>query len=430
MRYTVTEYTTAGGAKGLIASVPGSTVVQSSINFRAGYKYVDDYQHKYETAHLLEHMLYATSKRYPGPRELDYQMTRNGGYSNAFTSEDAITYVTMGPDFDWERMTGISINTIEAPNLTDEYFKLEKNIVRTELNDYLSDPSRVLVPLMQQRAGIRTMAYEDRLKIIDNVTLEDIKKHYQKTHTLANMRFIVAGDFSDPARLAKLKDKLDQIKLPAGKKRTEILSEVPHPTEPTLVVRNESPSIIFRFTLTVPRQLNPEERIVMGLLDGTLNGAGKSLIYGQARENGLVYDCWSGASTSKYYSTWRFGGSATTENLPKFFGLAIDELLKLKHGELSSEVFESTRTRYLGRLRMGLQTTYDLVDYLADDYFYDDKIMDYATQEKLTSSVEKDAAIELAKEFLNEKNLSLGLYGKTDETMLNLINAKLQKLFS
>ena len=57
MKYDVSEYTTKRGSKGLIISVADAPVVSMDFEFRAGYRYGVDFDHKIQVAHVLEHMM-------------------------------------------------------------------------------------------------------------------------------------------------------------------------------------------------------------------------------------------------------------------------------------------------------------------------------------------------------------------------------------
>ncbi len=56
MKYKITEYTTKRGSKGLILNVADAPVVSMRFQFRAGYRYVKDYDRKSQVAHVLEHV--------------------------------------------------------------------------------------------------------------------------------------------------------------------------------------------------------------------------------------------------------------------------------------------------------------------------------------------------------------------------------------
>ena len=66
MRHTAQEVTLKNGAKGLFIHVPGATVMSMEINFRAGdFLCPED---KWETAHLMEHLLLGANEQIPRAR--------------------------------------------------------------------------------------------------------------------------------------------------------------------------------------------------------------------------------------------------------------------------------------------------------------------------------------------------------------------------
>ena len=91
MKYTVQEYQLKSGAKGLIVNVPGSPVMSSQFRFRAGARFVKDYAHKSETAHIMEHMAFGASDGFESAQAYDAAFTKNGAMHNAFTEDYAMT---------------------------------------------------------------------------------------------------------------------------------------------------------------------------------------------------------------------------------------------------------------------------------------------------------------------------------------------------
>ena len=73
MKYDVSEYTTKRGSKGLIISVADAPVVSMDFEFRAGYRYVDDFDHKIQVAHVLEHMMCRVNDKYRDPIKKEQQ---------------------------------------------------------------------------------------------------------------------------------------------------------------------------------------------------------------------------------------------------------------------------------------------------------------------------------------------------------------------
>ena len=61
MKHIVTEVKLRNGAKGLLIHIPDASVMSFEFNFRAGEYLVDP--EKWETPHLMEHMLLGANER-------------------------------------------------------------------------------------------------------------------------------------------------------------------------------------------------------------------------------------------------------------------------------------------------------------------------------------------------------------------------------
>ena len=91
--------------------------------------------------------------------------------------------------------------------------KQRRGNIRNELSGLLMHDV-VLLWLDSSRAGGKTMTLGDQIKTIDNITLDDVVEHHTLTHTIQNMRFIIAG--KSLADVIKLKKSSNHEELPAG----------------------------------------------------------------------------------------------------------------------------------------------------------------------------------------------------------------------
>src|ERR1700722_8681331 len=102
MKHTTTEVKLKNGAKGLLIDIPDAIVMSFELNFRAGEYLVEE--KKWETPHLMEHMLLGANERYPKARLFQAEIEKNGAYSNASTSVYDIMYEAECADFEWDRV--------------------------------------------------------------------------------------------------------------------------------------------------------------------------------------------------------------------------------------------------------------------------------------------------------------------------------------
>jgi predicted Zn-dependent peptidase len=335
-------------------------------------------------------------------------------------------YVAECASFEWERILNLQKSAIRDPKFTKEEFAAEYGNVKSELTGYLSRAERVLWPKIAQAIGENTLTYQERLETMPNVSVKDIREHYAITHTAGNLRFVVAGDFS--GRMGKLREILNAFDLDEGERPPLPVDEM-HSFQPFVVRRKDVPDITFGWTMNLPRRLSDDEDTAMGALNHILNGTLHSRIQGEARQKGLVYGIWSETSTSEHNSAWDFGAAVEADKLNKLFDLIVQEIKRVQDGDISEAEIESAKQYSLGRHQMGIQTVGQINNWLANRYFFDGCIEDFASQPERIKKVSKNRIVDTARQFFSANCWGIGLYGNTEKAIAEALNEKLATLF-
>src|SRR4051812_45447677 len=218
MRHTVQEISLNNGAKGLLVHIPDASVMTFDINFRAGEYLVRP--EKWEVPHLMEHVLLGANELHPRARDFQAELEKNGAYSNATTGVYDITYEAECADFEWDRVLGLMLVAITKPLFLDEEFEAEFGNVEEEMAARSNNHFRRLSLEMRKSLGLIAKTDAERLDLMSNVNVDDLRKHYERTHVAPNMRFIIAGNFT-PARQGAIQSLLENIDLPKAGKRFE-----------------------------------------------------------------------------------------------------------------------------------------------------------------------------------------------------------------
>jgi predicted Zn-dependent peptidase len=426
MQHEVSEFILKSGGRGLIVNVPSAPVMSAQFHFRAGNRFVQRGREKWETAHIMEHMAFGANNGFQSGADYDAVFTENGAYHNAWTSDIAMCYVAECANFEWERILGLQKSAICDPKFTEEEFTAEYGNVKSELTSYLSSANRVLWPKLAQSLGENTLTYAERLDVMPNISVRDIREHYTRTHTAGNLRFVVAGDFA--GRLGKLREILNSFDLSEGDRPPLPVDEM-HSFQPFVVRRKDVPDITFGWTMNLPRRLSDDEDAAMEALNHILNGTLHSRIQGEARTKGLVYGIWSETSASEHNSSWDFGAAVEADKLNRLFDLITREVKRVQEGDLSEAEIESAKQYALGRHQMGIQTVGQINNWLAGRYFFDGRIEDFAAQPDRIRKISKNRIVDTARQFFTANCWGLGLYGNTEKAVADTLNEKLSKLF-
>lgn len=426
MKHTVSELILKNGARGLVIDVPGAQVMSTQFHFRAGNRFVRD-KSIYETAHIMEHMAFGANRLCKDAHEYEAEFTKNGAYHNAFTSDTSMVYEAECAKFEWDRILDLQRTAITQPMFIEDEFVSERGNVKSELTGYLNVPDRLLWPKLAQELGEDTLTFPERLAVLNDIKLSDIKEHYKRTHTAGNLRFVVAGDFS--RQQGKLEEMLNAWELPEGERLPIPVDEL-HSAGAFLIRRKDAPNLTFGLSLNVSRRLSDEEDNAMDFLNHILTGTLRSRILGRARKKGVVYSMFSDTSTYEHNSSWDFGAQANIDTVDQLIDIMVEEIAAVIAGNVDESEVEAARSYALGRHQMGAQTVGRINSWYAGRYFFDGKIEDFLKQPEVINAVTKEQIVDTARQFFAAHCWSLGAYGNSDIAFIRELSAKFEPLFS
>ena len=409
MKHTVTELDLSNGAKGLFVHVPNASVMTFDVNFRAGDFLCDP--DKWETAHLMEHLLLGANVRIPRARAFQAEFEKNGAYSNASTSSYDITYEAECADFEWERIADLLLTAISKPLFLEDEFKAEYGNVREEMTGRANNHFRHLSLALRESYGYRIKTDQERVKLMKNVTVEDVREHYKKTHFTSNMRFVIAGKLTE-SRVQKLSELLETISLPRGRGRIALPDERPKGLKEPLYIQNRTvDNIHFYLDLFLPRRLDDADADALGLVNTMLTETLHSRILGEARERGLVYGMSSNYLQTKCATNWWFGSQVTAENAPALFAIIAKELQSVRDGEITASDISAAQQYMLGRFQRSGQTVGGTASGYTGRYFFEEVVDDYFAIPERIKAVTSERIVEVVNEFFGAKRVGLGFLG-------------------
>lgn len=427
MKHTVTELKLRNGARGLLVHIPDASVMTFDINFRAGEYLVP--RRKWEVAHIMEHMLLGANELIPRSRDFQAELEKNGAYSNASTSVYDITYEVECADFEWGRALGMLLVAITKPLFLEEEFKAEYGNVQEEMMSRTNSHFRRLSLEMRKRFGLIAKTDLERLKLMPNVTLQDIRDHYQRTHHTPNMRFIIAGNLT-PDRQSSIATQIENIELATQGRRFALPNEDAAIVERPVYIHNESvENLYFYLDTFLKRRLTERETDALNLLNTMLTETLYSKILGAARERGLVYSMSSGVSQTKRLSNWWFGAQVSDKNASALFNLIVKEITKVTSGTINAEDIDATKQYALGRFQRSMQTVGGTAGGYAGRYFFDEVVESYERVPERIMAVQKEDIIAAAQAMLADNVWGLGILGYCGEEFAAKLRMQLEPLW-
>ncbi len=424
MIHKVNEVELKNGTKGLVIDVPGAPVFGIDIGFRAG-SFLSP-KDKWETAHLMEHLMLGANKKFASAREFSAEFQKNGAYKNASTGPYDMSYIVESASFEWERVLDLLLLSVESLRFSDEQFAAEMGNVKEELVGDLNKHYRQLVTQSREHFGMVALKDETRINQLPNITHDDVKNHYNNTHSSDNMRFIVAGDLD--SNRPEIIQKFESVGLSRG-------SRIDRPDEALLnlnqlhyIERADLKNIYFLWQLFVPRELDAPDRDALATVNNMLTATLHSRILGEARERGLIYGISSGLSRAKNKTSWMFGGEVSPANAKPVFEIIVRELSRIAEGVIDEKDIEATKNYMLGRHQRSVQTVGGVIGSYAGSYFYDDTVEDPSNIPARIDAVTKQRMVKIVKEFLACNMGGFSTMGNGDELLSKELLASLRTL--
>lgn len=408
--------------------IPHASVMTFDINFRAGEYLVDP--SKWEVPHLMEHVLLGANELIPKARDFQAELEKNGAYSNASTSVYDITYEAECADFEWDRVLGLLLASVTRPLFLNEEFQAEFGNVQEEMAARSNNHFRRLSLEMRKELGLLVKTDAERLELMGNVGVDDVRDHYHRTHFAPNMRFVIAGNLN-ARRREHVTNILETIDLPRHGKRFALPHERPHRLTRPVYVHNDSvENLYFYIDTFMKRRMTDPETDALNLVNTMLTETLYSKILGTARERGLVYGMNSGLSQTRDVSNWWFGAQVSDKNAAALMEIVVCELSKVMTGDLDDAEIASTKQYALGRYQRSAQTVGGTASGYSGRYFFDEVIENYYQIPARIEAIEKDEIVHIARSLFADKVWGIGVLGACGEAFADDLKKHVTPLWS
>lgn len=426
MKHNVETAVLANGMQGLFVDVPDAHVFGMQLHFRAGSYYAPI--EKFETAHLLEHMVLGANSRYPTARAFAAEFQKNGAYMNASTGMYDVRYMFDAADFEWHRVVDEMLNAVGTASLNNgSDFAAEHGNVREELTGKLNQHFRQLVVAANQFFGLTSLDDATRLSQLSAITTNDITNHHRLTHVTQNARFIIAGNLN--GRRSVLQQLLEQAPIESGHRQLLPVEAVSAKDEVNYVSSKHVSNVYFYWQIFANQELSTREEDALTMVNTILTAPFYSRILGAARERGLAYHISSGTQHARERTAWWFGAEVSTESAPALFEIMANELIRLRDGKLDDGDVESARNYLIGQHQRGAQTIASIIDGYGSNYFFDEQVVDYYAIPDRYKALSKDDLLTVVQKMLTGHVWGLSILATGNKRLANNLYRQLAKVF-
>ena len=340
-------------------------------------------------SHLLEHMFFQGSKKYPTSKELEVEVYKCGGKLNAYTDYHETVYHTEGSKKCVETIVEIMAASLYESLILAKNLENEKKVVINEINDALSKPESFVLQQLMSTVYRGTRLEQDiggNEASVKNITVQKLK-NFLNTYYSQNM--IVTLCSSDPPQkgvelLRKYFSEIPQYKVKPLKsiisdKKRILYPEHPFQQTKGLIKFTKDSSEQSFISLSFPSYRYSEHKhgYAMILISEILTGYKNARLYTVLRQgHGLIYHIDSG---SEFYEDMGiFIVNCTAKNqkttVTKCVQLLLKTILELAD-TLTKTDFDSSKGHLIESIRLGKdEPHYIAAEYAQDLYHLNDVV--------------------------------------------------------
>ncbi len=153
-------------------------------------------EHLPGSAHLLEHLVYARSKKFPGKNEFMEKIGLVGGYSNANTNTTKTSYIVHAPSENFNELLPDLIEHIRYPLFTKEHIDREATIILNESMKNKWWPGTNEIAQYRHRGWKKNVSLSKREVFGEKEDLETIRPatlHAMHDHYFTKGVYVVVG---------------------------------------------------------------------------------------------------------------------------------------------------------------------------------------------------------------------------------------------
>ncbi len=165
-------------------------------------------------SHFIEHMMFNGAEKY-GPKEFDRILESNGGYSNAYTSEDMTAYFEDFASNNLELCLDLDSDRMRSLALKPEIVETELGVIREERR--LGVDNSVDGMMVEELAALAYKAHPYGWGVIgwmsdlESITRDDAVGYWKSYYAPNNAVLVIVGDFDTKQALALVHRYYDDI---------------------------------------------------------------------------------------------------------------------------------------------------------------------------------------------------------------------------
>ncbi|MCG8348088.1 MAG: insulinase family protein [Chloroflexales bacterium] len=312
-------------------------------------------------SHLIEHMCFKGTRRFPTARLLSLAIEEFGGLVNASTSYESTVYWAKVANIHFDRALESLVEMLRYPLFDPHELEKERRVIIEEIRGTQDSPSDWVHEL------IHTSIWGDQplgrdiagtIETVNSISRADLLMFWQQHYTLANMVISIAGNI-DMEQIVKAVSTAFAGVNP-GSKQPALPTSSPQ-LGPNLVLAPRETEQ-GNFCLGVPAlSYNDPDRRALQVLDTIVGGGMSSRLFQELREErGLAYNVGSYVSEIADTGMWVIYGGVETEMLCESVGAVLATLRSIVRDGVTEEEVAHVKGQVKGGILLSLEDTWSV----------------------------------------------------------------------
>lgn len=363
-------------------------------------------------SHFLEHLVFKGTKKRPTNLDIAKALDAVGASYNAFTSEEYTGFFVRASSGHFDLALDILFDILYQSKFDQREIEKEKGVIVEEINLYQDTPTNFIVDVAKklfygdQPLGRPVTGQKETIK---SFRQEDFLRYRDQFYTPDNLIVAIAGGQNSINWQDKVHHFFDRVSL---KKQGDYLPIKEAQLRPQVLIhhkKTDQAHLILGFR-TLPR--TDKRRPILRVLNNLLGENMSSRLFSEVRERrGLAY--YISSEMADFRDCGALGVSAGVDlgRVPEAIEVILKEFNQLKNKPIAEEELTRAKENLKGKLYLGLEESFSVADFLAEQVLFWDKIEDPDELVKKYEQVTPKDIQSLAQDFLVAKNLNLAMIG-------------------
>lgn len=313
-------------------------------------------------SHLIEHLLFDGSKKFKSNKETTNAIEKFGGIFNAYTSTEKTGFYIKILNKHFDRAIEVLADIIQNPLFREKDILREKEIISSEINMLIDQPSFYQWVLLNKKLYENTSLENSTcgdLKAINKLTRKDILEYYNRFFSSNNLIITVVGKADNVKQtVEKYFCKKNSSKIERNFKEAILIEnkqikEVKKVKSSYLIIGFKAPKIIDKDSYSF--------EIIQAILGKGMSGR---LFDEISNKKGLAYSIGCGYVSGREYGSFVIYANVKKKNLQKVESLILKELQNLDN--ISEKEFQENKEYIEGNFYLTIEDNGRLAEIISN----------------------------------------------------------------